>query len=210
MQAADLRTEYTLAGLRRRDLDPDPIQQFQRWFEQAVAAQVPEPNAMTLATVDEEGQPSARTVLLKGIDRRGLSFYTNYQSRKGRELAQNPKAALTIFWAGLERQVCLRGTCARLPREESEVYYRSRPLGARLGAWVSSQSTAIPDREFLERRLAEVQTQYGENPPLPEYWGGFALDPVTVEFWQGRPNRLHDRFRYAREGNGWRVERLSP
>lgn len=210
MDIADLRKEYTFAGLRRRDLHPDPIQQFNNWFQQAIGAGVPEPNAMTLATVDREGQPSSRIVLLKGIDERGFAFYTNYQSRKGRELEANPRAALTIFWAGLERQICVRGVCEKLSREESEVYFKSRPIGNRLGAWVSNQSTAIADREFLERRLAEVTSQYGENPPLPPYWGGYVVRPGTVELWQGRPNRLHDRFRYTREGSIWKIERLSP
>jgi pyridoxamine 5'-phosphate oxidase len=210
MQLADLRTNYTFAGLRRRDLNADPIKQFNNWFQQALSAEVVEPNAMTLATVDSEGQPSSRIVLLKGIDERGFSFYTNYQSRKGRELEGNPKAALTLFWPGLERQVCARGTCARLSREESEAYFKSRPLGSRLGAWVSNQSSVIPDREFLEKRLAEVTAQYGEDPPLPDYWGGYLLNPVTVDFWQGRPNRLHDRFLYTRDGGSWKLERLAP
>ena len=210
MQAADLRKEYTFAGLRRRDLNSDPLQQFNNWFQQAISAEVLEPNAMTLATVDAEGQPSSRIVLLKGIDARGLSFYTNYQSRKGRELAANPKAAVTIFWPSLERQVCFRGTCEKLSREESEAYYNSRPLGNRLGAWVSSQSTAIPERAFLEQRLEEITARFGDNPPLPDYWGGYVLQPATAEFWQGRPNRLHDRFLYTREGIAWKLERLSP
>jgi pyridoxamine 5'-phosphate oxidase len=171
---------------------------------------VPEPNAMTLATVDREGQPSSRVVLLKGIDARGLSFFTNYQSRKGRELAENPKAALTIFWAGLERQVCFRGLCEKLSREESDTYFKSRPLGNRLGAWVSNQSAPIPNREFLEQRLEEITAKFGDNPPTPDYWGGFVLKPRTVDFWQGRPNRLHDRFLYTLQENGWRLERLSP
>ena len=199
-----------MAGLRRRDLHADPIEQFRRWFEQAVSAEVAEPNAMTLATVDEAGQPSSRIVLMKGMDERGFSFFTNYLSRKGRELAQNSKAALTFFWPALERQAGIRGECARLSREESEAYFQSRPLGSRLGAWVSSQSTPIPDRDFLERRLEEVTAKHGEQPPLPEYWGGFVVRPATVEFWQGRPNRLHDRFRYTRESGLWRLERLAP
>lgn len=210
MQIADLRTEYSFGGLRRRDLNADPIQQFNHWFQQALSAGVVEPNAMTLSTVDAQGQPSSRIVLLKDIRARGLSFYTNYESRKGRELAANPKAAATIFWPGLERQVCFRGTCSKLSREESETYFKSRPLGSRYGAWVSKQSTVVPGREFLEKRLEEVTAQFKEDPPLPDYWGGYVLAPVTVEFWQGRPNRLHDRFLYTRDGDTWRLERLSP
>ena len=210
MDIADIRKEYTFTGLRRRDLHSDPIQQFKNWFQAAISASVPEPNAMTLSTADLEGQPSSRIVLLKDIDERGLTFYTNYESRKGRELAANPKAALTIFWPGLERQVGFRGPCERVPREESDAYYKSRPIGSRLGAWVSSQSTAIANRELLETKLAEVTARFGENPPLPDYWGGFVLKPHSVEFWQGRPNRLHDRFLYTRDESGWKIERLSP
>jgi len=210
MDVAALRREYTFGGLRRRDLHPDALQQFNNWFQQAISAEVPEPNAMTLATVDAQGQPSARIVLLKGVDQRGFAFYTNYQSRKGQELDINPKAALTFFWAGLERQVCVRGLCSKLPMQESEAYFKSRPLGNRLGAWVSKQSSVIPNREFLEKRLEEVTTKYGEEPPLPPYWGGYVLSPVTLDFWQGRPNRLHDRFLYSRTDTAWKLERLSP
>ena len=210
MDIAEIRKEYTFAGLRRADLHPDPIQQFKNWFQAAISAGVAEPNAMTLSTVDAEGQPSSRIVLLKDIDGRGFAFYTNYESRKGREIAANPRAALTIFWAGLERQVCVRGTCARLGREESEIYFKSRPLGSRLGAWVSSQSTAIPSREYLEQKLKEVTAKYGDNPPIPPYWGGFVLRPDWVDFWQGRPSRLHDRFAYTRAGDSWKIDRLSP
>jgi pyridoxamine 5'-phosphate oxidase len=210
MQIADLRNEYTFGGLRRRDLDPDPLKQFNNWFQQAISAGAIEPNAMSLATVDGQGHPSSRIVLLKSVDPRGFSFYTNYESRKGRELAQNPNAALTIFWPQLERQVCIRGRCSKLSRQESEAYFKSRPLGSRLGAWVSSQSSKIANRDFLEKRLEEVTAQYGEEPPLPDYWGGYVLDPVTIEFWQGRPNRLHDRFLYARQESNWTLERLSP
>jgi pyridoxamine 5'-phosphate oxidase len=210
MDIAALRREYTFAGLRRRDLDADAIRQFNTWFEQALAAEIMEPNAMTLATVDSEGQPSSRIVLLKAVDERGFVFFTNYLGRKGRELAHNPRAALTIFWCGLERQVCIRGSCEKVSREESDKYFQSRPLGSRLGAWASRQGDVVPDREFLEKKLAEVSAQYGENVPLPEYWGGYVLHPMTVEFWQGRPNRLHDRFLYTKNAQGWRIERLSP
>ena len=210
MQIADLRREYSFAGLRRKDLHPDPIAQFNNWFQQALSAGVLEPNAMTLATVSPDGQPSTRVVLLKGVDERGFSFYTNYESRKGRDLAQNPRASITIFWVGLERQVSVRGTCHKLSPEESEHYFKSRPVGSRLGAWVSRQSTRVEGRAWLEARLEEVTRQYGEDPPMPPYWGGFVLKPEEVEFWQGRPNRLHDRMLYIRSGPGWNVERLSP
>lgn len=210
VQISDLRREYALAGLRRNDLDPDPLKQFSRWFGQAVEANVLEPNAMTLASVDGTGQPSSRTVLLKAVDERGFSFYTNYDSRKGRELAANGKASLTFFWGGIERQVNVRGSCTKLSREESEAYYKIRPVGSRLGAWVSKQSTEVESREWMEKRLEEVTAEYGENPPLPPYWGGYLLEPITMEFWQGRPNRLHDRFEYSREGENWIIRRLSP
>lgn len=200
-----------MAGLRRKDLNPDPIVQSKVWLQQAIDAQVTEPNAMTLATVDATGQPSSRTVLLKGIDERGFSFFTNYESRKGRELAANPKASLTIFWAGLERQVNIRGNVSKLSRQESEAYFAVRPPGSQLGAWVSRQSTEVASREALEGRLKEVEAEFsGKVVPTPSYWGGYVLEPVEVEFWQGRPNRLHDRLRYARENGVWRIARLSP
>ena len=210
MDIAEIRKEYTFAGLRRADLHHDPIQQFKNWFQSAISAGVAEPNAMTLSTVDGEGQPSSRIVLLKDVDERGFTFYTNYESRKGRELTANPRAALTIFWPGLERQVSIRGSCEKVGRDESETYFRSRPLGSRLGAWVSSQSTPIPNREYLETKLKEVTAKYGDNPPLPPYWGGYVLRPQTVDFWQGRPSRLHDRFVYTRGGDAWKIDRFSP
>ena len=211
MTLADLRREYTLAGLRRKDLEADPIAQFQKWFDQALKAELLEPNAMTLATVDSDGRPSARTVLLKQVDARGFVFFTNYESRKGRELVANQNAALNFFWGGLERQICVRGSCSKVPREESEAYFSVRPIGSQFGAWVSKQSTVVESRDFLERRLAEVEKQFvGKKVATPEYWGGYALAPNAIEFWQGRPNRLHDRFLYRLEAGKWVVERLSP
>jgi len=209
---ADLRREYTLAGLRRAELETDPMAQFGKWFRQALAANLAEPNAMTLATADREGRPSCRIVLLKGLDERGFTFFTNYESRKGRELSENPNAALVLFWAELERQVCIAGTVSKISREESEKYFASRPKGSRLAAWVSSQSDSITNRAALENRLNELLAKYpGEEVPLPPYWGGYCLAPARIEFWQGRPNRLHDRFQYLRQPNNqWRIERLSP
>jgi pyridoxamine 5'-phosphate oxidase len=211
MTLAELRREYTLAGLRRADLDPDPISQFQKWFAQAMQAEIVEPNAMTLATVAADAQPSSRIVLLKGVDARGFSFFTNYESRKGHELAENPKASLTFFWAGLERQVSIGGAVSKLSREESEAYFAVRPLGSQRGAWVSKQSRVVANREFLEKRLAEVEAQFGDKVPMPPYWGGYVLNPHSLEFWQGRPNRLHDRLHYQKNADGtWLIERLSP
>jgi pyridoxamine 5'-phosphate oxidase len=198
--------------VEERDLLPDPLDQFRRWYGEAVAAELDLPEAMTLATADAEGSPSARTVLLKDIDERGFLFFTNVESRKGRELAQNGRAALVFHWP-LEprRQVTAAGRVAELPREESEAYFRTRPLGSRLGAWASRQSEPIPGRAALEDAYAEAEARFGEDPPLPPWWGGYALSPDRVEFWQNRPNRLHDRFRYTREAGGaWRLERLAP
>ncbi len=207
---ADLRREYTFAGLRRSDLHPDPLQQFRNWFQAAIAAEVPEPNAMCVATVDSNGQPSSRICLLKDITPRGFTFYTNYRSQKGRQIEGNPKVALTFFWAGIERQVGVRGVCEKVSRQDSELYFKSRPIASRLGACASAQSTAIPNREFLENKFKEAEAKYGENPPLPDYWGGYLVVPETVDFWQGRPSRLHDRFLYTRTVDGWKIDRLSP
>lgn len=209
---ADLRRDYTLAGLRRADLDPDPITQFSKWLEQAVAANFSDATAMTLSTVDGSGQPSGRIVLLKAVDKNGFTFFTNYDSRKGRELSANPKASLVFFWAELERQVCVMGSVTKVSREISAEYFKSRPKGSRLAAWVSSQSEAIADRGVLEKKLEELTAKYpGDDVPLPPYWGGFCLAPTRIEFWQGRPNRMHDRFHYRRDTEGkWIIERLSP
>ncbi len=212
MSLADLRKEYTLGGVAEADLDADPIRQFQKWFAQAQEAGVPEPNAMVLATADARGKPSARVVLLKDVDARGFSFYTNYQSRKGRELAANPFGALNFFWTALERQVCVSGGVIKLSAEESVAYFQTRPRGSRLGAWVSQQSQPVTNRAALEEKLAQMETQHpGEDIPLPPQWGGYLLAPAEIEFWQGRPNRLHDRLRYRKQpGNRWIIERLSP
>jgi len=210
MNIADLRKDYSIAGLRRADLHPDAMEQFKHWFKAAVDAEAVEPNAMTLATVDELGRPTSRIVLLKGVDARGFSFFTNYESRKGRELEANHAAALTWFWPQLERQVGARGVVEKLSREESLAYFKARPIGSQRSVWVSKQSEVVPSREHLEKRLEEVVAEFGDDVPLPAYWGGYVLRPETLEFWQGRPNRLHDRFCYTRQRTGWGIERLSP
>jgi pyridoxamine 5'-phosphate oxidase len=215
MGIADLRREYNLAGLRRRDLDADPMAQFSKWFAQAAekyAGSALDMNAATLATADKNGTPSARVVLLKGLDERGFIFFTNYESRKGLELAENPNAALVFYWAEQERQVCIAGSATKIPRAESEIYFKSRPRGSRLAALVSNQSEVVPDRDVLEKKWEELQAKYpGDEVPMPSYWGGFVLSPSRIEFWQGRPSRLHDRFRYLKQpDNSWFIERLSP
>ena len=208
---ASLRRSYARASLGEGDVAADPIAQFLAWFDDARAAELREPNAMTLATATPDGAPSARIVLLKGVDERGFVFYTDYRSRKGDELAANPRAALVFHWAELERQVRVTGTVSRVSREESEAYYRTRPVGSRIGAWASHQSRPIAGRAELEAREAELARRYADGDvPLPPHWGGYRVAPETVEFWQGRPSRLHDRLRYVREDGGWRVERLSP
>ncbi len=202
-----------MAGLRRADLDPDPLRQFECWF--ADAAKLPpgagEPNAMTLATVGADGAPSSRTVLLKGFDAGGFRFFTNYGSRKAREIEANPHVSLTFHWFAQERQVNVQGRAGRVPREVSEAYFHSRPRGSQLGAIVSPQSEVVPDRAFLETRLREAEARYADlDPPLPDFWGGYVVRPTRYEFWQGRPNRLHDRFQYRQDdSDGWIIERLS-
>jgi pyridoxamine 5'-phosphate oxidase len=207
---ADLRREYTYDGLQEADAAADPLAQFQRWLDDAVAAGLPLPNAMTLATLTPEGAPDARVVLLKGIDRGGFVFYTNYLSRKGRELAANPAACLVFLWTELERQVRIEGRAEKVSAAESDEYFATRPLGSRLSAWASAQSETIRDRETLERALEDMEKRYGEDPPRPPHWGGYRVIPETLEFWQGRENRLHDRLLYRRHQGAWKIERLSP
>ncbi|MDP9487375.1 MAG: pyridoxamine 5'-phosphate oxidase [Actinomycetota bacterium] len=211
-KVADLRNEYTRAGLDETDLRPDPLAQFRGWFEDALAAGLHEPNAMTLATATPGGKPSARVVLLKGFDERGFVFYTNYEGRKGEELGRNPRAALVFYWGELERQVRIEGRASRVPERESDAYYASRPRGSRLGAWASEQSRPVEGREVLESRLRALEREYeGREVPRPPFWGGYRVEPEAVEFWQGRQNRLHDRIVYRRRGaGGWEIERLQP
>lgn len=236
MPLADRRRDYGLGALSRNDMDRKPFAQFAKWFEQAEETRFAgsrlrrisvgfykwvqlafgkrpvDSNAMVLATADKEGRPSARTVLLKGMDERGFIFYTNYESRKGHELSQNPNAALAFYWPELERQICVAGTVSKLPREESETYFKSRPKPARIAAWASKQSTPVDSRRELEEKWEWIAARYPEeNVPLPPFWGGYVLSPVRIEFWQGRLNRLHDRFCYSKQPDGrWSLERLAP
>ena len=206
-----MREEYSREALAEADVDADPVVQFGRWFEQATQAGLLEPSAMALATAAPDGRPSARMVLLRGFDRRGFCFYTNYESRKAAELAANPRAALVFWWDALERQVRIEGRVEPTSRAESEAYFASRPPGSQLSAAASPQSRVIGSRAVLERRVAELATGHQEGElPLPDFWGGFRLVHEVVEFWQGRPNRLHDRLRYRRAGDGWKIERLAP
>jgi pyridoxamine 5'-phosphate oxidase len=209
---ADLRKDYALQSLNEADVDPNPFKQFQFWFDQAVAAQLPEPNAMTLATATCNAVPDARVVLLKGFDERGFVLYTNYESRKGQELAENPQATLVFWWAELERQVRISGAVEKVSAAESDEYFHSRPIGSQLGAWTSNQSQVISDRSVLEHRLQELTDQYqGQEIPRPPHWGGYRVIPREIEFWQGRKSRLHDRLRYRKlEAGGWQIDRLSP
>ncbi|HZF99971.1 MAG TPA: pyridoxamine 5'-phosphate oxidase [Chitinophagales bacterium] len=206
-----LRRNYASQSLDERNVLPDPLQQFNRWFDEAMAAEIPEPNAMTLATAMVDYKPSARVVLLKGITRGGFVFFTNYMSRKGKELTWNPYASLLFFWPQLERQVRVEGRVEKISREESDAYFKTRPRGSQLGAWVSRQSSVIENRAALENALMET-TQRFENKDveLPEYWGGYVVLPQRVEFWQGRPDRLHDRLQYTFEDRQWLIERLAP
>ncbi len=234
MNLSDFREDYQRGALDHAALDANPIAQFESWFRQATGEESQsrwrkigialyklwsavcnhrpaDINAMTLATVDSSGKPSTRTVLLKTVDERGFIFFTNYDSRKGRELAENPNAALTFFWSDLERQVCVAGSVTRLSVAESEAYFKSRPRGSRIGAWASNQSEPVPDRAVLEAKWRELEKRFPNDVPLPPNWGGFILKPERIEFWQGRPSRLHDRFSYTRQADGsWKVARLSP
>jgi pyridoxamine 5'-phosphate oxidase len=208
-----LRRDYMLRGLEETDLDPDPLQQFTLWFHEARdCGAIREPNAMVLSTVSPEGKPHARYVLLKGFDTHGFVFFTHYQSEKGHDLAANPHAALTFGWIELERQVRIEGRVTKTPRAAVEAYFQTRPRGSRLGAWASDQSEVIPDRSVLEVRMAEADTRFlGDVPiPPPHEWGGYRVAPERIEFWQGRTNRLHDRLRYRRESEAWKIERLAP
>jgi pyridoxamine 5'-phosphate oxidase len=210
MNIAHLRQEYMRAGLTEGDAHADPLVQFQRWFHDAQAAELPLANAMTLATVAADGAPAARVVLLKGVENGGFVFYSNYASRKGRELAAQPGACLVFLWSDLERQVRIEGRTEKVAAEESDAYFASRPLGARLSAWASAQSERVADRATLERALEGMKHKYGEHPPRPPHWGGYRLMPAAIEFWQGRANRLHDRLLYSRSGTRWTIERIAP
>jgi len=211
LDLAALRRDYALATLEERDVDPDPIRQFERWFADAAAARLPEPNAMTLSTATRDGVPSARIVLLKGVDANGFAFFTDYRSRKGAELAENPLAALTFLWKEIERQVRITGSVARVSTEESEAYFRTRPPGSRLGAWASHQSAVLASREELQARVQDMAARFPDGDvPLPPHWGGFRVTPDEIEFWQGRPSRLHDRLLYRRGERDWEICRLSP
>ncbi|HZF02319.1 MAG TPA: pyridoxamine 5'-phosphate oxidase [Methylomirabilota bacterium] len=234
MNVADIRRDYALSDLQRAELDANPLAQFEKWFAQAATQKSdsyfrrigialfklwhailghtpPDVNAMVLATVDKNGIPSTRTVLLKGVNERGFIFYTNYDSRKGRELLENPNASLTFYWPDLERQICIAGPVGKISRDESERYFKSRPRGNQLAAWASNQSDAVKDRAALETHWNEMEKKFPNEVPLPPNWGGYVLKPERIEFWQGRPSRLHDRFQYAIQAdNSWKLERLAP
>lgn len=210
MRISDIRQEYQNAELVEDDAAEEPFRQFALWFDDALRADLPLPNAMTLATADADGRPSARVVLLKGVDAGGFVFYTNYESRKARELAVNPYASLVFLWTQMERQVRVEGVVEKVSDEESDEYFDSRPLGSRLGAWASPQSMPLPNRLILASKVAAIMLRYGTAPPRPPHWGGYRLRPDAIEFWQGRPDRLHDRLLYRKHEDGWRIERLAP
>ena len=212
MSLSDLRRDYDLAALVEKDMPRDPFRQFAKWFDEAAAAKILEPNAMVCSLATRDGRPSARILLLKAFDGRGFVFYTNYESRKGRELSENPRATLLFPWLPLERQVTIEGTVSKVSREEADAYFHSRPRGNQLAAWASAQSTIVPSRAALDDAMKAVEQKYvGQEVPLPPHWGGYRVAPEIVEFWQGRRSRMHDRIRYRREGSGeWIIERLAP
>lgn len=211
MSLHDLRREYASRELTDADAAAHPLEQFKLWFDEAGRAELLDVNAMTLATASASGEPTARIVLLKGFDERGFVFFTNYDSAKGRDLAENPRASLLFFWAELERQIRITGDVSRVTLEESAAYFHTRPLASQLGAWASPQSRAVASREDLEMRFAEESRRYASHPvPLPPFWGGYRVSPERIEFWQGRPNRLHDRLLYIRRHDGWDRTRLAP
>lgn len=211
MNLADLRKDYAKAELNETDIDPNPITQFKFWFEQAIKAEIPEPNAMSIATVSSDGKPSNRIVLLKGYDESGFVFFTNYESRKGREITENPNVSLLFFWPELERQIRIEGTAEKISTTDSMKYFFSRPVASQLGAWASAQSAIIEGRNILEKKMNELKEKFrGKEIPFPHFWGGFKIKPVAIEFWQGRRSRLHDRIQYVKEGASWRIQRLSP
>lgn len=207
---AHLRQEYMQAALDENDVLSDPIDQFHRWFEEARLSAINEPNAMTVATASADGTPHARILLLKEYDERGFVFFTNYLSHKGEELASNPKAALLFFWPELQRQIRIEGSVEKVSSTDSDLYFQQRPLGSRLGALASPQSQVIANRQLLEQQWADVQTRFGDNPPRPDHWGGYRVAPQRLEFWQGRPSRLHDRLVYRRVDDQWQLERIAP
>ena len=210
MDVAHLRLDYARESLTERDVDPDPILQFEKWFEEALHAGLIEPNAMTLATSTRDGHPSARVVLLKGADVNGFVFFTDYRSRKGAELDTNPHVSLCFWWDALQRQVRISGTAVRVSREETAAYFHTRPHGSRVGAWASQQSATLASREMLEKEVERLERAYPDDVPLPPHWGGYRVTPASLEFWQGRPSRLHDRIVYTRDGSAWKIGRLSP
>ncbi|MCU0383789.1 MAG: pyridoxamine 5'-phosphate oxidase [Cyclobacteriaceae bacterium] len=208
----NLRKEYAKASLDEKSVLPDAVEQFKKWFAEAMQANLPEPNAMCLATVAADGRPSQRIVLLKGIEKGEFVFYTNYQSKKGLHLAQNPSCSLTFFWHELERQVRIEGIAEKVSEEHAVTYFQSRPVGSQIGAWVSPQSTPIASRTILEERLSKMEVRFAglEKLPKPQQWGGYSVRPYLIEFWQGRPNRLHDRIEYTKTDDAWKILRLAP